>query len=219
MRHLVILCAVLFALQLNAQLDLKTQLASKRVTLPNGWKLSPHGESLALGDLPLHVAVSPNQKYLLVTNNGQSVQSLQLIDVASNQVIDSKELPKSWYGLKVAANNKTVFVSGGNDNVILVFEIEAGKLVEKDKIALTTEKKAVISPAGIEYDDATGILYLVTKENNSLYVIEAKTKTILAIHCQQKRSHVCSARKKIFCTSRFGVVAKSSLFKFRPINS
>jgi YVTN family beta-propeller protein len=196
MRHLVIFCAVLLTLQVNAQSDLQSQLTSKRVTLPNGWKLSPHGESIPLGDLPLHVAVSPNQKYLLVTNNGQSVQSLQLIDVASNQILDSKELPKSWYGLKVAANNKTVFVSGGNDNVILVFEIEAGKLVEKDKIALTTEKKAVISPSGIEYDDATGILYVVTKDNNSLYVIQAKTKTILSVHKLPAEAFTCLFNKK-----------------------
>ena len=58
-----------------AQSDLKSDLKSKQVTLPNGWKLSPHGTSISLGDLPLNVAVSPNQKYLLVTNNGQSVQS------------------------------------------------------------------------------------------------------------------------------------------------
>lgn len=196
MRYLLIFCAVLLTLQLHAQSDLQSQLTSKRVTLPNGWKLSPHGESIPLGDLPLHVAVSPNQKYLLVTNNGQSVQSLQLIDVASNQILDSKELPKSWYGLKVAANNKTIFVSGGNDNVILVFEIEAGKLVEKDKIALTTEKKAVISPSGIEYDDATDILYVVTKENNSLYVIQAKTKTILSVHKLPAEAFTCLFNKK-----------------------
>jgi YVTN family beta-propeller protein len=196
MRHLLIFCAVLLTLQLNAQSDLQSQLTSKRVTLPNGWKLSPHGESIPLGDLPLHVAVSPNQKYLLVTNNGQSVQSLQLIDVTSNQILDSKELPKSWYGLKVAANNKTVFVSGGNDNVILVFEIEAGKLVEKDKIALTTEKKAVISPSGIEYDDATGILYVVTKDNNSLYVIQAKTKSILSVQKLPAEAFTCLFNKK-----------------------
>jgi YVTN family beta-propeller protein len=196
MRHLVIFCALLLTLQVNAQSDLQSQLTSKRVTLPNGWKLSPHGESIPLGDLPLHVAVSPNQKYLLVTNNGQSVQSLQLIDVASNQILDSKVLPKSWYGLKVAANNKTVFVSGGNDNVILVFEIEAGKLVEKDKIALTTEKKTLISPSGIEYDDATGILYVVTKENNSLYVIQAKTKTILSVHKLPAEAFTCLFNKK-----------------------
>jgi DNA-binding beta-propeller fold protein YncE len=196
MRLLIIFFAFLFALQINAQSNLKSQLDSKRVTLPNGWKLSPHGESLALGDLPLHVTVSPNQKYLIVTNNGQSVQSLQLIDVASNQVLDSKELPKSWYGLKVAANNKTVFVSGGNDNVILVFEIEAGKLVQKDKIALTTEKRAVISPTGIEYDDATGILYVVTKENNSLYVIEAQTKKIISFHALPAEAFTCLLNKK-----------------------
>ena len=65
MRHLLIFCAVLLTLQVNAQSDLQSQLTSKRVTLPNGWKLSPHGESIPLGDLPLHVAVSPNQKYLV----------------------------------------------------------------------------------------------------------------------------------------------------------
>jgi YVTN family beta-propeller protein len=206
MRHLLIFCAVLLTLQVNAQSDLQSQLTSKRVTLPNGWKLSPHGESIPLGDLPLHVAVSPNQKYLVVTNNGQSVQSLQLIDVATSRVLDSKELPKSWYGLKVAANNKTVFVSGGNDNVILVFEIEAGKLVEKESIALTTEKKAVISPSGIEYDDATGILYVVTKDNNSLYVIQSQTKKILAIHKLPAEAFTCllNPKKDILYISIWG---------------
>ena len=174
-----------------AQSDLKSELKAKQVTLPNGWKLSPHGTSLPLGDLPLNVVVSPDQRYLLVTNNGQSVQSLQLIDAASSKLLDSQELPKSWYGLKVAADNKTVFVSGGNDNCILVFEITAGKLVQKDKILLTEEKKAVISPAGIEYDDAKGILYVVTKDNNSLYVIDAKTKTILSVHTLPAEAFTC----------------------------
>lgn len=179
-----------------AQSDLPSELKAKQVTLPNGWKLSPHGSSIALGDLPLHVAVSPNQKYLLVTNNGQSVQSLQLIDAATQQVLDSKKLEKSWYGLKVAADNKTVYASGGNDNCILVFEIVAGKLVEKDKIALTTDKKAVISPAGIELDDARGLLYVVTKENNSLYVVDAKTKSVLSVHALPAEAFTCLLNKK-----------------------
>jgi DNA-binding beta-propeller fold protein YncE len=179
-----------------AQSDLKSQLTAKRVTLPNGWKLSPHGSSIALGDLPLNVVVSPDQRYLLVTNNGQSVQSLQLIDAASSKLLDSKELPKSWYGLKVAADNKTVFVSGGNDNCILVFEITAGKLVQKDKILLTEEKKAVISPAGIEYDDAKGILYAVTKENNSLYVVDVAKKAVLSVHALPAEAFTCLLDKK-----------------------
>ena len=179
-----------------AQSDLKSQLTAKRVTLPNGWKLSPYGSSVALGDLPLNVVVSPDQRYLLVTNNGQSVQSLQLIDAATNQVLDSQKLPKSWYGLKVAGDSKTIFVSGGNDNCIRVFHIAAGKLVEQEKIALTTDLKATISPAGIEYDDATGMLYVVTKENNSLYVVDAAKKGVLSVHTLPAEAFTCLLDKK-----------------------
>lgn len=190
----VLLLGLTFGLQ--AQTDLKSDLKAKQVTLPNGWKLSPHGSSISLGDLPLHVAVSPNQKYLLVTNNGQSIQSLQLINATTNQVLDSKKLAKSWYGLKVAEDNQTVYVSGGNDNCILVFDIAGGKLVEKEKIALSTDPKANISPAGIELDEAKGLLYVVTKENNSLYVIDFKSKAIRSIHPLPAEAFTCLLDKK-----------------------
>ena len=190
----VLLLGLTFGLQ--AQTDLKSDLKAKQVTLPNGWKLSPHGSSISLGDLPLHVAVSPNQKYLLVTNNGQSIQSLQLINATTNQVLDSKKLAKSWYGLKVAEDNQTVYVSGGNDNCILVFDIAGGKLVEKEKIALSTDPKANISPAGIELDEAKGLLYMVTKENNSLYVIDLKSKAIRSIHPLPAEAFTCLLDRK-----------------------
>ncbi|MEP6700848.1 MAG: hypothetical protein ABJA85_06015, partial [Bacteroidota bacterium] len=76
------------------------QLESKRVKLPNGWSLTPAGESLPLGDLPLNIAVSSSQKYIAVTNNGQSVQSVQLIDVKAGKILDNVVVAKSWYGLK-----------------------------------------------------------------------------------------------------------------------
>jgi hypothetical protein len=56
-------------------------IAQKKITLPNGWSLSPAGRSLPVGDLPLNIAVSRSKKYIAVTNNGQGKQSLQLIDV------------------------------------------------------------------------------------------------------------------------------------------
>ena len=49
-----------------------TAFSQKQVVLPNGWKLSPAGKSLPLGDLPLNIAVSNSKKMLAVTNNGQS---------------------------------------------------------------------------------------------------------------------------------------------------
>ena len=54
-----------------------------RILLPNGWSLTPVGKSMPLGDLPLNIVVSPSKKYIAVTNNGQSIQSIQLMDAVN----------------------------------------------------------------------------------------------------------------------------------------
>ena len=66
-----------------------------KILLPNGWHLTPTGNSLPLGDLPLNLVVSPSKKYLAVTNNGQSVQSIQLIDAKKEKVLYTEVIPKS----------------------------------------------------------------------------------------------------------------------------
>src|SRR5258705_6174417 len=87
--------------------------APTRVSLQNGWSLAPVGNSLPLGDLPLNMAVSPSQKMLAVTNNGQSTQSIQLIDVENEKVLDQLVVPKLWYGLKFSSDGKFLYASGG----------------------------------------------------------------------------------------------------------
>ena len=154
------------------------QAAPNRVQLPNGWSLTPAGKSLALGDLPLNIAVSSGKKYMAVTNNGQSVQSIQLIDVKSEKILDSIVIARSWYGLKFSADEKKLYASGGNDNRILQYGIVKNKLLLQDSILLGKKWPEKISPAGIELDEEKRIMYVVTKENNSLYIIDLKTKKI-----------------------------------------
>ncbi|MES1215893.1 MAG: bifunctional YncE family protein/alkaline phosphatase family protein [Bacteroidota bacterium] len=155
------------------------QLESKRVMLPNGWSLTPVGKSLPLGDLPLNIAVSSSKKYIAVTNNGQSVQSLQLVDVKNEKILSSVVIPKSWYGIKFSADEKYLYASGGNDNWILKYAVIANNLILKDSIKLGKKWPEKISPTGIEIDDAKNKMYVVTKENNSLYIIDLKTKETL----------------------------------------
>ena len=92
-----------------------------KVTLPNGWSLSPAGHGYLLGDLPLNMAVSPSQKLIAVTNNGQSTQSIQIFDTQSEKILDNIIIPKSWVGLKFSADEKFLYASGGNDNRILKY--------------------------------------------------------------------------------------------------
>jgi len=154
------------------------QLEAKRVGLPNGWSLTPIGKSLPLGDLPLNMAVSPSKKLIAVTNNGQSVQSLQLIDAVNDKVLSTVRIKKSWYGLKFTADEKFLYSSGGNDNWILKYAVRNNKLVLKDSIKLGDKWPNRISPTGIEIDDAKKIMYVVTKDDNSLYAIDLVKKEI-----------------------------------------
>ena len=160
----------------------KEELLQKKVLLPNGWSLTPAGHSLSLGDLPLNIAVSSSRRYLAVTNNGQSTQTLQLIDAMKQQVLDSVIIPKSWLGLAFSANEKFLYASGGNDNRILKYRVSPAArpaLVLVDSIPLGKPWPEKISPAGIAVDDRRHLLYVVTKDNNSLYIVDLATKVIL----------------------------------------
>ena len=149
-----------------------------QVLLPNGWSLSPAGRSLSLGDLPLNMAVSSSGRWIAVTNNGQSTQSIQLIDARREKVMDSIDIPESWYGLRFSKDEKYLYASGGNDNIIWKYQVSNNKLKVVDSILLGKPWPEKISPAGIELDDSKQTMYVVTKENNSLYIIDLKTKSI-----------------------------------------
>ena len=153
---------------------------SGKVLLPNGWSLSPAGRSLPLGDLPLNIQISASQKLMAVTNNGQSKQSIQLIDPQSEKILHDQPIGKAWYGLKFSADEKKLYASGANDNIILVYPIIKKMLGKADTIVLgkawPNEK---IGPTGIEVDDAGKRLYAVTKENNSLYIFDLRTNKLV----------------------------------------
>jgi YVTN family beta-propeller protein len=151
----------------------------KKVTLPNGWSLSPAGSQVILGDLPLNIAVTPDLKYAAVTNNGQSTQSVQLIRLSNQKLLDTYEVGKSWLGLVFSDDGKSLYVSGGNDNWILRFVIENEKLVCRDTFKLGKPWPVKISVAGVAVNEASHRLYTVTKENNSLCIIATDSKKIL----------------------------------------
>ncbi|MBC7873884.1 MAG: bifunctional YncE family protein/alkaline phosphatase family protein [Ferruginibacter sp.] len=199
MRYLLVtlLVACLFSFTAGAQ---------KTVMLPNGWSLSPAGRSLPLGDLPLNIALSASKKLMAVTNNGQSVQSIQLINPITEKILDNIVIPKSWYGLKFSADEKTLYASGGNDNWILEYAVINNKLFLKDSIKLGKKWPEKISPAGIETDALKKRMYVVTKENNSLYVIDLTSKQVIKQLPLGAEAYSCllSANKKELYISLWG---------------
>ena len=168
----ILFACCLWISQSIAQADSITQ----RIKLPNGWSLSPVGTSLPLGDLPLNMLISHSGKLMAVTNNGLSTQSIQLIDPVRKKILSTTGIEKSWYGLAFSLNDHFLYASGGNDNKILKYRVDQGKLTIVDSIILGKPWPVEISPTGLALDELHGRLYVVTKENNSLYSINLKTK-------------------------------------------
>jgi YVTN family beta-propeller protein len=174
-RNIAIASGILFLLHFSAAVS--AQLPTP-IKLPNGWSLTPAGRSFPLGDLPLNIAVSGSGKRMAVTNNGQSVQSIQLIDPVSEQVLHTEMVAKAWYGLKFSADEKTLYASGGNDNRILVYKVFPDKLQLADSIILGDKWPKKISPAGMDIDEVSKTLYVVTKDNKSLYVADLRRREV-----------------------------------------
>jgi len=182
---------------------LVSSVTAQKVSLPNGWTLTPAGRTLRLGDLPLNIALAPSGKLAAVTNNGQSDQTIQLIDVENEIVADSIIIGKSWLGLQFSKDGKTLYASGGNDNIIIRYSVRDNKLAILDSIKLGEPWPEKISVAGLALDDAANRLYAVTKENNSLYVVDTRSKKVISTHQLDGEGYTCLLspdRKSLYIT-------------------
>lgn len=168
--------AIVLSLQIFSQTT--PQLNEKRVLLPNGWSLTPVGNQIQLGDLPLNMAVSPNKKHIAITNNGQSTQSLQIFNTETNRIDFEIPIDKSWYGLTYSGDGEFLYASGGHDNLINRYSVSEGYKL-KDQFILGPKWPNKIAPAGIAVSDRLKMLFAVTNYDNSLYVFNTDNKQMI----------------------------------------
>jgi YVTN family beta-propeller protein len=185
----IVSCSVLLGTQVQSQS--LPEIEKHRVILSNGWKLTPVGQQIPLGDLPLNMMLSPSKKYLAVTNNGQSNQCVQLFEAKTLQLLDTAVMAKSWLGLAFSSDDKTLYASGGNDNFIVRFSINRDKLVPADTLVLGKPWPERISVTGLALDDTRHTLYVTTKENNSLYVVNTNNKLTVARYPLGGEGYTC----------------------------
>ncbi len=107
--------------------------------LPNGWTLTPEGKQIPVSDLPMNMVMTNDGRYLLVTTNGNGDQVVEIIDLDAGQSVQTIKVAKSWLGIALSPDNKRFFVSGGDDNEILVYDFAAGKATAAGKINLGSE--------------------------------------------------------------------------------
>lgn len=158
----------------------KAALDKTRIMLPNGWSITPVGQQVQLGDLPLNLVVSNNKKLMAVTNNGVGTHSIELIEAASGKKLDSIVIGKAWYGLAFGDNDQSLYASGGHDNVVKKYTVKNNKLEPVEQFILGKPWPEQIGTAGLDVDEKVNKkLFVVSKEGMALFVFDLATKKLL----------------------------------------
>ncbi|HUL44722.1 MAG TPA: bifunctional YncE family protein/alkaline phosphatase family protein [Bacteroidota bacterium] len=166
--------------------------SENQVLLPNGWRLSPAGTQIDVGDLPLNLDISPDGKYAIVTNNGNGDQEVSIIDLNKPGVVAKLPLACSWLGIRFFDNGSRFVVSGGNEDKLFLYSLIQGTAALTDSIIIGKpwpDEKIWLS--GLDVDEATGILYVVGQWNNSCYVIDLHAKKVLRRIALPSKPYTC----------------------------
>lgn len=179
------------------------QLAAQRVTLPNGWSLTPAGQQLEIGDLPLNMVFSPDQKVLALTHNGVNDHFIQTIDPVSFEVMDSVHVPAAWVGLAFTENGEQLFAAGGYAHKIWQFDHQDGQLSLADSLVLGEAWPADSNlVCGLAVHDS--LLFALVREDtlaSHLKVFNWESKTLLNEVRFPRKSYNCladPARKQVY---------------------
>jgi len=146
--------------------------------IPGGRRVSPLGDQLEMGSLPTNLAVSPDGRRLVVTNNGygqepNKEQKLIVVDPSVPQVIQILHRPRPqalFYGLAYTRDGSTLYAAGGQSNVVEVFDVLADGSLNK-----STDLEVDGFPAGLLLDEERNTLFVAAQNANDLTAIDPQT--------------------------------------------
>src|SRR3954470_5084297 len=140
------------------------------VLLPNGWKIAPAGRHVAVGDLPLAMAESPDGGTLVITNNGYDKPSLTVVDLRRLTVPASVPVDDAWLGLVWHPDGKRLYASGGAASTVQ--ELHVGeKGLEKGTVFALKKPSKTSFVGGLA----------VSPDGTRLYAVHVLGQTLSAI--------------------------------------
>jgi YVTN family beta-propeller protein len=155
---------------------------------PIGFTVTPAGQQTDLADLPLGAALSPDGGRLVVSNDGQGVQSLQLIDTSTGKVTQTLDYPDPaalYTGLAFSPDGHTLYASGGGNNIVRSYSVSDHGLAANGSFPLptTTPKGAKVNPfpAGIAVTPDGGRLVVADQQADAVSVIDVGTSAVHTI--------------------------------------
>jgi DNA-binding beta-propeller fold protein YncE len=150
--------------------------------LPTGARLDPAGVSHELGSMPLAMALSPEKDRIIVLLNGWRQQGIQVVERNSGRVLQTIPLPAVFLGIAFSPDGRSLYVSGGNQDVIYRFDWNGIAATLADSIILAVKQKGKDGtryPAGIAIARDGRTLYAAENLGDSLAVVDISSRRVV----------------------------------------
>src|SRR6185436_3280608 len=146
--------------------------------LPTGTCLDPAGQTFDVGNMPLNAVSSPEGDRLLLSLNGWRQQGIQLIDAHNGTIVQTISQPAAFFGLAFANDGKTLYASGGNEDVIYRYSWRDKQATLIDTIVLAQKeplRDGTRFPAGLAVSRDDKYLFVAENLGDTLAVVELES--------------------------------------------
>jgi len=150
--------------------------------LPTGARLDPVAASWPVGSMPLAMALGPGGRQVVVLLNGWREQGIQVLDRRTGQVAQTVPQPATFLGLVFAPDGRSLYASGGNQDVVYRYDWADGRATLADSFPLAVkrpDRSGSSYPAGIGVSGDGKRLYVAENLFDSLAVIDVASKRVV----------------------------------------
>ena len=150
--------------------------------LPTGVHLDPAGVSTDVGSLPLAALSSPDGRQVVLLLSGWREQGVQVVDRATGTLVQSLPQTAAFLGIAFAPDGRTLYASGGNQDVVYRYDWANGRASLRDSLILAAKAPRADGtryPAGLAPSPDGRWLYVAENLADSLAVVELSSGRVV----------------------------------------
>ncbi len=153
--------------------------ASAGKMLPLGRMLDPAGAAIDVGNMPLSVALAPDQRHAVLLLSGWRERGLQVVDLTARRVTQTLPQPGAFLGVMFSADGKWIYTSGAARDVIYRYAWDGARARHVDSIPLSTPTGTSRFPGGLAFSADGRELYVAENLGDSLSVVDIASRRVV----------------------------------------
>ncbi|HEV8217250.1 MAG TPA: bifunctional YncE family protein/alkaline phosphatase family protein, partial [Gemmatimonadaceae bacterium] len=149
--------------------------------LPTGVSLDPAAPMVTVGAMPLTARLAPDGMNVVLSLSGYGNQGLQVLERPGSGVGKVIEQPSAFVGLAFSPDGRTLYSSGGNQDVVYRYDWAPPTAHLRDSLVLAVKRRAngTRYPAGLALSADGRTLYVAENIADSLAVLDVASGSVI----------------------------------------